>query len=106
MNTKLKKVEDKYIKRKDLDFRPGDTVAVHIRIQEGGKQRTQVFEGVVIKRKGGGTRETFVVRKLSFGIGIERIFPLNSPSVEKVKIVKSGRSRRANLSYLRNKVSK
>jgi len=106
MNTKLEKIEDKYIKRKDSDFRPGDTVAVHLRIQEGGKQRTQVFEGVVIKRKGGGTRETFIVRKLSFGIGVERIFPLNSPSVEKVKVVKRGRSRRANLSYLRNKVGR
>ncbi|MCD6231844.1 50S ribosomal protein L19 [Candidatus Aerophobetes bacterium] len=106
MNTKLKKVENRYIKRKDLDFRPGDTVAVHLRIQEGGKHRTQVFEGVVIKRRGGGVRETFVVRKLSFGVGVERIFPLNSPSIEKIEVVKRGENKRANLSYLRNKAKR
>ena len=106
MNVKFKKIEDKYIKSKDLDFRPGDTVAVHLRIQEGGKERTQVFEGVIIKRRGGSVRETFTVKKLSFGVGVERIFPSNSPSIKKIEIVKRGKTRRANLSYLRNKGKK
>ena len=106
MNTKLKKVENRYIKRKDLDFRPGDTVAVHLRIQEGGKHRTQVFEGVVIKRRGGGVRETFVVRKLSFGVGVERIFPLHLPTIEKIEILQRGKVRRAKLYYLRERVGK
>ncbi len=84
------------------DFRPGDTVRVHVRIKEGEKERIQVFEGVVIRRRGRGPSETFTVRKVSYGIGVERIFPVHSPVVEKVEIVSRGKVRRSRLYYLRN----
>jgi large subunit ribosomal protein L19 len=88
--------------RTDLpDFRPGDTVAVHYKIKEGDRERIQVFEGVVIAKKGGGARETFTVRKVSYGVGVERIIPLHSPFVEKIEVKKRGRVRRAKLYYLR-----
>jgi large subunit ribosomal protein L19 len=82
-------------------FRPGDTVKVHVRVAEAGRERIQVFQGVVIRRQGGGLRETFTVRKISFGVGVERTFPLHSPTVSKVEIVTNGRVRRAKLYYLR-----
>jgi large subunit ribosomal protein L19 len=84
-------------------FQPGDTVRVHVRVVEGEKERIQVFEGVVIARKGGSNRETFTVRKISYGIGIERIFPLHSPMIEKIDVIRQGRVRRAKLYYLRDK---
>jgi large subunit ribosomal protein L19 len=84
-------------------FQAGDTVRVHVRVVEGEKERIQVFEGVVIARKGGSNRETFTVRKISYGTGVERIFPLHSPMVEKIDVVRSGRVRRAKLYYLRSK---
>jgi large subunit ribosomal protein L19 len=88
--------------RKDLpDFRPGDTVKVHVRVVEGNRERVQVFQGVVIARAGGGIRETFTVRKISFGVGVERTFPLHSPSIAKLELVSRGRVRRAKLYYLR-----
>ncbi|MBW2059162.1 MAG: 50S ribosomal protein L19 [Deltaproteobacteria bacterium] len=88
--------------RTDLpDFKPGDTVRVHAKIIEGEKERTQVFEGAVISKRGGGPRATFTVRKVSYGIGVERIFPLYSPRVEKIEVVSRGRVRRAKLYYLR-----
>jgi large subunit ribosomal protein L19 len=88
--------------REDLPaFRPGDTVKVHVRVAEAGRERIQVFQGVVIRRQGGGLRETFTVRKISFGVGVERTFPLHSPTVSKVEIVTNGRVRRAKLYYLR-----
>src|SRR5436190_10725349 len=88
--------------RDDLpDFRPGDTVKVHARVVEAGRERIQVFQGVVIRRQGGGLRETFTVRKISFGVGVERTFPVHSPSVSKMEIVQRGRVRRAKLYYLR-----
>ncbi len=94
-------VERSYI-RTDLPvFNPGDTVRVSVRIKEGEKQRIQQFEGVVIKKHGGGTRATFTVRKISYGIGVERIFPLNSPNISKIEVVTEGRVRRAKLYYLR-----
>lgn len=83
------------------DFGPGDTVSVHTKVKEGDKERIQVFEGVVIKRKGSGINSTFTVRKISNGIGVERIFPLNSPNIDKLVRLKSGRVRRAKLYYLR-----
>jgi large subunit ribosomal protein L19 len=83
-------------------FDPGDTVRVHVRIKEGDKERIQVFEGVVIARKHSGVRETITVRKISFSIGVERIFPLHSPVIEKIEVAKRGRVRRAKLYYLRN----
>ncbi len=89
--------------RTDLpDFRPGDTVKVHARVVEGTRERVQVFQGVVIRRAGGGIRETFTVRKISFGVGVERTFPLHSPSIAKLELVQRGRVRRAKLYYLRD----
>jgi large subunit ribosomal protein L19 len=89
--------------RTDLPaFRPGDTVKVHVRVVEGNRERVQVFQGVVIRRSGGGVRETFTVRKISFGVGVERTFPLHSPSISKLELVQRGRVRRAKLYYLRD----
>ena len=89
--------------REDVpDFRPGDTVRVNVRVREGEKERLQAFEGVVIRRKGGGMNETFTVRKVSNGVGVERIFPLHSPVVSDIQVVREGRVRRAKLYYLRN----
>ncbi len=84
------------------DFKPGDTVRVHVRIIEGTRERIQVFEGVVIKRRGGGISETFTVRKISYGVGVERTFPVHSPKLEKIDVTRRGRVRRAKLYYLRN----
>ena len=93
---------EKTIMREDLpDFRPGDTVAVHYKIKEGDRERIQVFEGVVIAKKGGGSRETFIVRKVSYGVGVERIFPLHSPLIDKIEVMRQGKVRRAKLYYLR-----
>ncbi len=87
-------------------FSPGDTVRVHIKVTEGGRERVQAFEGVVIGRKGGGRRETFTVRRVSHGIGVERTFPLHSPRVERIDLVRRGKARRAKLYFLRGKVGK
>ena len=93
--------------RSDIpDFRPGDTVKVHAKVRERGKERIQVFEGVVIRQKRGQKRSTFTVRKISFGVGVERIFPLHSPNVAKIEIVRYGKVRRAKLYYLRKKRGK
>lgn len=93
-------------KRNITDFNIGDTVRISVKVVEGDKERIQPFEGVVIARRGGGTRETFMVRKISFGIGVERIFPLHSPVVDKIEVLKRGRVRRAKLYYLRGKKGK
>ena len=87
-------------------FRPGDTVEVNVKIQEGNNSRIQTFTGVVIARKGAGVRETFVVRKISFGVGVERTFPVHSPKIEKIEVVRHGKVRRAKLYYLRDRVGK
>lgn len=87
-------------------FGPGDTVRVHVRVAEAGRERTQAFEGVVIARKGGGIRETFTVRKISFGVGVERIFPLHAPIIDHIEVVRRGDVRRAKLYYLRDRVGK
>ena len=93
--------------RKDVpDFEPGDTVRVHVKIVEGDKERIQVFEGTVIGRQGGGLRERFRVRKLSYGVGVERIFPVHSPRVDKIEVTRRGRVRRAKLYYLRDRMGK
>ena len=90
------------IKRTDVpDFRPGDTLKVHVRVVEGNRERVQVFQGVVIRRQGGGVRETFTVRKVSFGVGVERTFPVHTPVIETIKVVTRGDVRRAKLYYLR-----
>jgi large subunit ribosomal protein L19 len=99
----LQLFEEEGRKRNLPTFQAGDTVRVHVRVVEGEKERIQVFEGVVIARKGGSSRETFTVRKLSYGIGVERIFPLHSPMLEKIDVVRAGRVRRAKLYYLRSK---
>ncbi len=88
------------------EFAPGDTVRVHVRVVEGGRERVQVFEGVVIGRDGGGLRESFTVRKVSFGVGVERIFPVHAPIVAKIEVVRRGDVRRAKLYYLRDRVGK
>jgi large subunit ribosomal protein L19 len=98
----LQQVELPYLKTDLPEFRPGDTVRVHVRVVEGEKERIQVFQGVVIGRKGGGTRETFTVRKISGGVAVERIFPLHSPTIAKIDVVRQGRVRRAKLYYLRS----
>ena len=87
--------------REQPDMRPGDTVRVHVKVREGDKERIQVFEGVVIRQRRGGVRATFTVRKVSFGQGVERIFPLHSPIIDKIDVVRSARVRRAKLYYLR-----
>lgn len=99
-------VESEYLRDDIPNFRPGDTVKVHVRVVEGNRERIQVFQGVVIARKGGGTRETFTVRKVSFGVGVERTFPLHSPIIAKIEVVSQGRVRRAKLYYLRDRVGK
>ena len=88
--------------RSDIpDFRPGDTLKVHVRVIEGSRERVQVFQGVVIRRQGGGIRETFTVRKISFGVGVERTFPVHSPNIAEIEVVNRGDVRRAKLYYLR-----
>ena len=98
----IDKIESEQLKKNVPSFIAGDTVRVHLKIKEGKKERVQVFEGLVIAKKHGGIRETFIVRKISFGIGVERIFPLHSSRIEKIDIIKRGKVRRAKLYYLRN----
>ncbi|HRW37351.1 MAG: 50S ribosomal protein L19 [Acidimicrobiales bacterium] len=88
------------------DFAPGDTLKVHVRVVEGNKQRVQVFQGVVIRRQGGGVQETFTVRKLSYGVGVERTFPVHSPIIDKIEVFTRGDVRRAKLYYLRDRIGK
>jgi large subunit ribosomal protein L19 len=102
----IKFVEAQYRKTDVPDFAAGDTVSVHYKIKEGTKERIQQFQGVVIQRRNTGTAETFTVRKISGGIGVERIFPLNSPNIDKIEVQRRGKVRRARLFYLRTKVGK
>jgi large subunit ribosomal protein L19 len=95
-------VERPFLRRDHPQFRPGDTVKVHVRVVEGNRERVQIFQGVVLRRSGGGIRESFTVRKISFGVGVERTFPLHAPSIAKIEIVQRGRVRRAKLYYLRD----
>jgi large subunit ribosomal protein L19 len=101
MNT-LDAVDAKSMRTDIPDFRPGDTVKVHVRVIEGSRQRIQIFQGAVIRRQGGGVRETFTVRKVSFGVGVERTFPVHSPNIAKIEVVTRGDVRRAKLYYLRD----
>jgi large subunit ribosomal protein L19 len=100
MNT-IEKVEKEHMRLDIPPFRPGDTVKVHVKIREGEKDRIQVFQGIVIARSNGGLRSSFIVRKISYGVGVERIFPLHSPSIDKVEVVQKGKVRRSKLYYLR-----
>lgn len=102
----LKLVAADMLKEDAPQFEIGDTVRVHVKIREGGKERIQVFEGTVIARKGSAVSETFTVRRLSYGVGVERVFPIHSPKVAKVDVVRHGRVRRAKLYYLRGRVGK
>jgi large subunit ribosomal protein L19 len=102
----IKEIESLHIKKELPQFNVGDTVKVDVRITEGAKTRIQVFEGTVIKKQNGGARETFTVRRVAYGTGVERTFPINSPLVEGVKVVRKGKVRRAKLFYLRDRVGK
>ena len=106
MNEIIKNIEAAQLKTDITDFRVGDTVRVHGKIKEGNRERIQIFEGVVLKRQGGGSRETFTVRKNSNGVGVEKTWPLHSPNVEKIEVVRRGKVRRAKLNYLRQRVGK
>ena len=106
MNEIIKQIEEEQLKAEVPQFRVGDTVRVHAKIKEGEKERIQVFEGVVLKKQGGSNRATFTVRKTSNGVGVEKTWPLHSPSVEKVVVVRAGKVRRAKLTYLRGRVGK
>ncbi len=97
----LRELEKEQMRQNIPDFGPGDTVRVHVKVREGEKERIQVFEGVVIGRCGGGLRETFTVRKISYSIGVERVFPVHSPSIDRIDVVRHGKVRRAKLYYLR-----
>jgi len=102
MHTAIAELEQAQIRSDIPAFRPGDTLRVHVRVTEGNRSRIQVFQGVVIRRQGGGSRETFTVRKISYGVGVERTFPLNTPAIETIEVVTRGQVRRAKLYYLRS----
>ena len=105
MNDIIKSIEAAQVKAEVAEFHVGDTVKVYAKVKEGNRERTQVFEGIVLKRQHGGARETFTVRKTSNGVGVEKTWPLHSPNVEKIEIVRFGKVRRAKLNYLRTLVS-
>ena len=102
----IKSIEKAQLKKEVAKFNVGDTVRVHAKIKEGNRERIQVFEGTVLKRQGGSNRETFTVRKTSNGIGVEKTWPLHSPNVEKIEVVRRGKVRRAKLNYLRDRIGK
>lgn len=102
----LDQVESAYLRDDIPNFRAGDSVRVHVRVVEGGRERVQAFEGVVIARDGGGLRATFSVRKMSFGVGVERLFPVHAPIIQKIEVLRRGDVRRAKLYYLRDRVGK
>ena len=106
MNDIIKNIESAQLKAEVPQFRVGDTVRVHAMIKEGIRERIQIFEGTVLKRQGGSTRETFTVRKSSNGVGVEKTWPLHSPHVVKVEVIRQGKVRRAKLNYLRDRVGK
>jgi len=102
MHTAIAELEQAQIRSDIPDFRPGDTLRVHVRVVESSRSRIQVFQGIVIRRQGSGARETFTVRKISYSVGVERTFPVHSPSIDKIELVTRGRVRRAKLYYLRS----
>lgn len=102
----LRAIEAQQIKADLPDFGAGDNVKVHIKVTEGKRERIQIFEGVIIKRQGGGIRETFTVRKISFGVGVEKTFPVHSPMIEKIEVTRRGKVRRAKINYMRDRVGK
>lgn len=106
MNELIREIEKEQLKASVDEFRVGDTVRVHAKVKEGQRERIQIFEGTVLKRQGGGARETFTVRKLSGGIGVERTWPVHSPNVDRIEVVRHGKVRRAKLTFLRGRVGK
>ena len=102
----LRAIEAQQIKADLPEFGAGDTVKVHIKVTEGKRERIQIFEGVIIKRQGGGIRETFTVRKISFGVGVEKTFPVHSPMIERIEVTRRGKVRRAKINYMRDRVGK
>ncbi len=106
MHEKVREIEQRFKREEAPDFCIGDTVRVHVRIREGSKERTQAFEGTVLAHQGSGPNECFTVRRVSSGIGVERIFPVNSPNVQKIVVTRRGKARRAKLYYLRKRTGK
>ena len=106
MNELIREIEKEQLKSNVDEFRVGDTVKVHAKVKEGQRERIQIFEGTVLKRQGGGARETFTVRKLSGGVGVERTWPVHSPNVDRIEVVRHGKVRRAKLTFLRGRVGK
>ncbi len=102
MSNKLMEITKEQLRTDLPEFRPGDTVKVHVKVVEGSRERIQIFEGIVIKRRGTGISETFTVRKISYGVGVERTFPVHSPKIAKLEVVRRGKVRRAKLYYLRS----
>ena len=106
MSNLVEMIEREQMTREVPDFSPGDTVIVHVKVKEGARERLQAFEGTVIAKRNGGNRETFTVRRMSYGIGVERTFPLHSPRVDRIELVREGKVRRAKLYYLRSRQGK
>ena len=105
-NEVIAKIEQEQLKSEITEFHVGDTVRVHNKIKEGNRERVQIFEGIVLKRQGGSNRETFTVRKFSNGVGVEKTWPVHSPLIDKIEVVRKGKVRRAKLNYLRDRVGK
>lgn len=106
MNNIIREIENSQLKKDIIEFNVGDTVKVYAKVVEGSRERIQVFEGIVLKRQNGGARETFTVRRISYGVGVERTWPLHSPRIEKIEVVRYGIVRRAKLNYLRDRIGK
>jgi large subunit ribosomal protein L19 len=106
MNPIIREIENEQLKKEIPSFKAGDTIRVYARIKEGQKERIQMFEGTVLKRQNGGVRETFTVRRMSYGVGVEKTWPLHSPNIEKIEVVRLGKVRRAKLNYLRGRSGK
>ncbi|HQE67631.1 MAG TPA: 50S ribosomal protein L19 [Bacillota bacterium] len=102
----IKVIESEQLRNDIPDFNVGDTVKVHVKVKEGNRERIQVYEGIVMKRQGGGLSETFTVRRISYGVGVERTFPLHSPKLDRIEVVRKGKVRRAKINYLRGRVGK
>ncbi len=102
----IRAIEEEQMKKDLPDFRPGDSVKVHVKVVEGGRERIQVFEGTVIRKRGGGMSSTFTVRRVSYGVAVERTFPLHSPRISKIEVSRRGKVRRARLYYLRERIGK
>ncbi len=102
----IKALEQEQLRNDIPNFNVGDTVKVHLKVKEGKRERIQIFEGVVLKKQNGGVRETFTVRKISYGVGVEKTLPIHSPKIDKIEVVRRGKVRRAKLNYLRDRVGK